>query len=124
MSFLAAIITAILSSSAITALAGGLWAYLLKRKKGAQTWEQLNMNMLSKQADMERKENDKLVNRIEQLISENAGCKVQLEHMNEKLNNLVMMLEEHCKDCPLPLKHKIDTGTFKVEGKFPKAGSK
>ena len=106
-----ALTAAILGSSAVTALAGGLWSYLTKRKRQQIDWDSQAKSTVMKVLDDERKENEKqgaqveaLTKRIEVLILENAELKKQIALLELKLDRAMEMLEALKKESVRPPK--------------------
>lgn len=96
---LSVLIPAVLGSSAITALASGLWQYLSRRRRQTIDWDsQAKETVLRVLAD-ERQENAEqgktislLSARVEQLIVENSALKAQIAILETKLDTALQLL--------------------------------
>lgn len=97
---LSVLIPAVLGSSAVTALASGLWGYLSRRRRQTIDWDQHAKETVLKVLADERQENAEqgktitlLSARIEQLIVENAELKNQIRVLELKLDQAMALLE-------------------------------
>lgn len=106
------LISSIISSSALT----GLGTYLVTRQKQALTGDEQIRQAYQKILADERKENHmndtkvtELTCRIEQLITENAALKMQIQNLEVQLDTIKELFEEHCASCPMVIKDAISS---------------
>lgn len=107
---IAEIITAVLSSSALT----GIGTYLATKQKQQLSGDEQVRATFQKLLEDERKENHindskviELTCRIEQLITENAALKTQIQHLEIQLDDIKNLFLNHCEVCPARIKAKV-----------------